>query len=71
LTASDGVNHGVMFGVGIVDEACAAKSEVREELRGTPTSRCRAGRSIVAPETRPHRFLTAWCAHRAAGPIRQ
>jgi len=30
LTASDGVNHGVMFGVGIVDKASAAMSEVRE-----------------------------------------
>jgi hypothetical protein len=30
LTASDGVNHSVMFGVGIVDKARAAMSEARE-----------------------------------------
>jgi hypothetical protein len=30
LTASDGVNRGVMFGVGIVDKARAAMSEARE-----------------------------------------
>jgi len=30
LTPSDGVDHGVMFGVGIVDKARAAMSEARE-----------------------------------------
>src|SRR5215831_16601476 len=30
LTPSDGVNHGFMFGVGIVDKARAAMSEARE-----------------------------------------
>ena len=53
MTPSDGVNHGFMFGVGIVDKARTAMSEAREWLRGTPTSRCRAGRSIVAPENPP------------------
>jgi len=38
LTRSDGVNHGVMFGVGIVDKAGAAMSQARERLRGTPRS---------------------------------
>ena len=53
MTPSDGVNHGFMFGVGIVDKARTAMSEAREWLRGTPTSRCSAGRSIVAPENPP------------------
>jgi len=43
--------------VGFVDKACAAKSEAREELRGTPTSRCSAGRSIAAPENPPKSLL--------------
>jgi hypothetical protein len=38
LTPSDGVNHGFMFEVGVVDKAGGAMSEAREWPRHTPTS---------------------------------
>jgi hypothetical protein len=38
LTHYDGVNHGFMLEVGVVDKAGAAMSEAREWLRRTATS---------------------------------
>jgi len=41
LAHYDGVNHGFMFRVGVVDKAGVAMSEAREWLPGTPTSATR------------------------------
>ena len=47
MTHYDGVNHGFMFRVGVVDKAGAAISEARECLRGTPTSATIENENVV------------------------